>query len=164
MSGLARLHKETPIAIEHHMKPFLGLHNAVNEAMHDFYDLFEAGELDLDKFEHRNLFPALDIVEAKDHFTVEAELPGMGEEDIKLSINENRLTIHGEKSSSKKHKGKNYLSREIHYGQYERSIVLPPSADVDKATATFRKGMLWVKIPKKLESKKHSREINIKKC
>ena len=164
MANLAKLKHETPLMTEPHLKPFLGLHNAVNEAMHDFYDMFEAGELDLEKFENRNLFPAVDIVEAADHFTVEAELPGMGEEDVKVSIDENRLTIHGEKSTSKKHKDKSYLSREIHYGCYDRSIALPPSADVDRASATFKKGMLWINIPKKIESKKHARELNIKKC
>ena len=151
-----------PISIEHQMKPVLGL-QAVNEAINDFYSMFETGDFGLERFENRKLFPSLDIVESDDQFTIEAEMPGMGEEDIKVTINEDRITIQGEKSSSKKHKDKNYLSREITYGRYDRSIALPLSADSHKATASFKKGMLWITIPKKAESKNHSREVKIEK-
>lgn len=145
--------KGTPISIEHQIKPFLGLHKTIDEAIDNFYNLFETGGLEMDKFENRRLFPAMDITETDDCFTVEVEMPGMGEEDIKITINEDRLEIRGEKSTSKKHKDKKYLSREITFGRYDRSIDLPPSVDSSKATATFKKGMLWVNIPKKAEKK-----------
>ena len=164
MSNLMRWKKATPISIEHQIKPFLGLHKTIDEAIDNFYNLFETGGLDIDKFENRRLFPAMDITETDDCFTVEVEMPGMGEEDIKITINEDRLEIHGEKSTSKKHKDKKYVSREITFGRYDRSIDLPPSVDASKATATFKKGMLWVNIPKKAEKKNHSREVKINKA
>lgn len=164
MNSLLKWKHGTPISIEHQIKPLLGLHKTVNEAINDFYKLFETGDLNLERFENRNLFPSMDIAETDDFFNVELEMPGMGEEDIKININEDRLTIQGEKSTSKKHKDKNYLSREINYGKYERSIALPPSADASKATATFKKGMLWIKIPKKADNKNHSRELKIEKA
>ena len=162
MNTLLKWKKATPIPIDHQIKPLLGLH-AVNEAINDFYNMFETGDFGLERFENRQLFPSLDVVESDDQFTIEAEMPGMGEEDIKITINEDRITIQGEKSSSKKHKDKNYLSREISYGRYDRSIALPQSADSNKATASFKKGMLWITIPKKAESKNHSREVKIEK-
>ena len=106
----------------------------------------------------------MDIVDNDEELNIEVEMPGMSEEDIKITINEDRLTIEGEKSTSSKHKDKNYLSREINYGRYERCIALPQSVDTSKASATFKKGMLWVKIPKKAESKHHSREVKIQKA
>lgn len=163
MSNLRKWQKATPISIEHSLKPFLGLHKGINDAIDDFYHLFGPEELGLNRFENRSLFPAMDITETDDCFTVEVEMPGMGEEDIKITINEDRLDIHGEKSTSKKHKDKKYLSREINYGSYDRSISLPPSIDSSQAKATFKKGMLWINIPKKAEKKNHSREIQIEK-
>lgn len=151
-----------PMVLGRSFSPFLGFHRAVNEAMKDFYDLFDTG-INIEQSENRNLFPALDVVEAKDHFTIELEMPGMGEEDIQVAIQANRLIIKGEKSSSKKHEGKQYLSREIQYGSYERSVDLPLSADLEKASASFKKGMLWVNIPKKAESKPSSRKIKVQK-
>lgn len=164
MSKLLKWKHETPISIEREMKPLFGLRKTVNEALDDFYNFFETGNFNLEQFENRSLAPSMDIAETDDYFNVEIEMPGMSEEDIKINISEDRLTIQGEKSTSTKHKDKNYLSREITYGQYYRSINLPPSANADKATATFKKGMLWIKIPKKANNKSHSREIKIEKA
>lgn len=164
MSSLLKWKQATPVSIERQIKPLFGLHKSVNEAINDFYNMFETGNFNLERFDNRNLFPAMDIAETDDFFNIEVEMPGMGEEDIKLSINENRLTIQGEKSISKKHKDKNYLSREISFGSYERVIDLPPSADTSKASASFKKGMLWVKVPKKSEDKGSSRQIKVDKA
>ncbi len=105
----------------------------------------------------------MDIVDDKENLKIEVEMPGMGEEDIKVSIADGILTIRGEKETSKKDEGKNYVRREIGYGSYERTIPLPDSVDVEKAKASFKKGMLWVTIPKKPESVKRSRELKIEK-
>ncbi|HAT8179961.1 TPA: Hsp20 family protein [Legionella pneumophila] len=147
------------------MSPFLRLQQEVNHAMSDFYNLFDPQRsANLEQFEHISLTPSLDIVEDKDSFKIEAEMPGLGEEDIKVSFCENRLTIEGEKSTSKKDENKNYISREISYGRYERTISLPLSADVDKATASFKKGMLWITIPKKTKTKEDVKTIKIEKA
>lgn len=147
------------------LNPFLGLQQEVSRAMNDFYDLFEPHRASLvERLENLKLSPAMDIVEDKDSFKIEIEMPGMGEEDIKVSVSENMLTIEGEKTTSKKDEKKNYVSREICYGRYERSIALPQTADIDKASASFKKGMLWVTIPKKAGSKSSSRKINVEKA
>ena len=103
----------------------------------------------------------MDIVEDKEHFRVQVEMPGMDEKDVKVSLADNILTISGEKSTSKKNEGKKYISREISYGKYERSISLPTTIDVDKAKATFKKGMLWVELPKKEAANASARDIKV---
>ena len=149
---------------ENVISPFLRLQQEVNHAMSHFYDLFEPISIDLKKFENIKLSPALDIVEDKDCFKIEAEMPGMNEKDVTVTFNDNRITIEGEKSTSKKDEKKNFVSREITYGRYERTVSLPVTADVDKAAASFKKGMLWVTIPKKTQNTISSKSIKIEKA
>lgn len=153
MSSLRKGKEETPALIKPQIQPIFGFPRNLSEAINEVYNLFE----------NRTLFPAMDIVDNDDELNIEVEMPGMGEEDIKITINENRLTIEGEKSTSSKHQDKNYLSREINYGRYERSLALPQTVNTSEATATFKKGVLCVQIPKKAESKNQSREVKIKK-
>lgn len=159
MASLKKYHQS-----ENVISPFLRLQQEVNHAMSDFYDLFQPMSIDLKEFEDIKLSPALDIVEDKDCFKIEAEMPGMSEDDITVTFNDNRITIEGEKSTSKKDEKKNFVSREISYGRYERSVSLPLTADVDKATASFKKGMLWVTIPKKAQSEISSKKIKIERA
>lgn len=159
MASLKKYHQS-----ENVISPFLKLQQEVNHAMSHFYDLFEPMSINLKKFEDIKLSPALDIVEDKECFKIEAEMPGMSEEDITVTFNDNRITIEGEKSTSKKDEKKNFVSREITYGRYERTVSLPLTADVDKATASFKKGMLWVTIPKKAQSGVSTKTIKIEKA
>ncbi len=161
MNNLLKWRKASPIAIEHTQNPFLSLQQEVDRAFRDFYDLFPSSKSGLEQFENMDLMPSMDIVEDQNHFTVQVEMPGMDEKDIKVSFSDNALTITGEKSISTKNKGKKYLSREISYGRYERLISLPPSVDIDKAKASFKKGMLWVVLPKKSGSQGGSRDIKV---
>jgi len=141
--------------------PLLRLQKEFSHTLNDFYDLFEPVRNSLLTLDNMTLSPSLDIVEDEKCFKIEAEMPGMGEEDLKGSFNENRLTIEGEKTTSKKDDQKNFLSREISYGHYERTIALPLSADVSKASASFKKGMLWVTIPKKQKSESATKTIKV---
>jgi HSP20 family protein len=149
---------------EHIVNPFLTIQNEVDKALHGFYDLFETKPFDMKTVENVMLSPSMDLVEEKDCYRVEVEMPGMDENDVSVTLNENILTIRGEKSISKKSERKHYISREISYGQYERSITLPQSADGDKISASFKKGMLWVVIPKKAGTKGQSHQIKVQKA
>lgn len=155
--------KSVPISIQSRKNPFLSLQSELDRAMADFYNLFAMPSISADKFENLNLTPSINLVDDKDSFKVEAEMPGLGEEDVKVAISDGMLTIKGEKTVSSKNEKKNYLSREIHYGRYERSVALPDSVDVEKAKASFKKGMLWVTIPKKADIVKKSRELKVEK-
>lgn len=146
------------------LNPFLTIQKEVDKALNGFYDLFESKPFNLKEFESLNLAPLMDLIEDENSYKLEVEMPGMDEKDITVSLKDNLLTIQGEKSTSKKNERKNYIAREINYGRYERSITLPQAADGDKVSASFKKGMLWVTIPKKAGSKGNGHQIKIEKA
>lgn len=163
MARVINLKKSIPTSIQKYNNPFLALQNELDKAINDFYKIFQNPNVSLQRFENLALMPSVDVIEDTKNFKVEAELPGLDEKDIKVSIHDGILTITAEKTLSSKDEGKNYLIREISYGNYQRSIPLPDSADIDKAKASFKKGMLWVRIPKRVESIKKSKELPIEK-
>jgi len=95
--------------------------------------------------------PALDVENGKDAVSVRLEIPGMDEKDIEVSIEDDVLSIRGEKRSEKEEKRKGARWSECRYGAFERGIPLPPDLDLDAVKASFKKGILTVEIPK-LES------------
>ncbi len=163
MGRLQKHEKNIPIAKGNLVDPFLSLHNEVDKAMDELSRWLDKSTFDLNKFDNLTLSPAIDFVEDDKMFRVEAEMPGMGEKDINISIDNHMLTISGEKSTSKKNEDKNYRMREISYGKYERSLTLPENLDIDNAKATFKKGMLWVEFPKMMKGKSKPKKIDIKK-
>lgn len=163
MPNILNPKKNIPISIRD-SHPLQSIQRELDKAMAGFDRWFEPFNFPKSGFEELTLLPAVDIVDDQNEFKIEAEMPGMGEENIKVSINNGILTIKGEKSTSKQDKDKNYMIREIRYGTSERNIPLPEGIDIDKAKASFKKGMLWVTIPKKPEYVKGSREIQIEKA
>ena len=105
------------------------------------------------------LRPPVDIEEQEDGYVVRAELPGLKQEDIKITLQDHQLTIRGEKRRTAEKKGSNYLRTELVYGTFERSFGLSQAVRGDKIEATYRDGVLDVHIPKAEESK--AREIPI---
>ena len=102
--------------------------------------------------------PRVDVVETDREIKVSAELPGMDEEDIELRLDNNILTIRGEK---KQEKGENYYRSERVYGTFQRAIRLPAEVDADKAEAVFKNGVLTVRLPKTVASR--AKKISIKR-
>lgn len=159
--------KSVPITVEQRRRnPLLTLQTeldrVMDKTMRDFYGAFELPDI-AERFEALTISPFVDLVEDKNSFKVEAEMPGLGEDDIKVSISDGILTVKGEKTTSKQDENKDYISREINYGRYERSVALPDNVDINRAKATFKKGMLWIDIPKTAEAAKQSRELKIEK-
>jgi HSP20 family protein len=105
--------------------------------------------------------PRVDVVEGDKAVTVSAELPGLDEKEIDVSLSHGVLTISGEKREEKEDKGKNYYRMERSYGSFQRSIPLPSEVDEDKAEATFKKGVLTITLPKTAEARDRKR-ISIK--
>ena len=97
--------------------------------------------------------PKVDITEDKDAITVKAELPGVEEKDISVSIQDGMLMIKGEKTSEKEEKDKRYHRVERTYGAFSRAMRLPAAVDGGKATAEFKNGVVTVKLPKAPEAK-----------
>ncbi|AEA34049.1 Hsp20/alpha crystallin family protein [Hippea maritima] len=105
--------------------------------------------------------PAVDIYETKDSINIEVEAPGMKEDDIKINLENNTLTIYGERKFEKKEEGKNYYRMERSYGSFSRSFLLPDNVNVDAIKAKYKDGVLTITLPKKPESK--PKEIPIEK-
>ena len=92
--------------------------------------------------------PSVDIYENKDQIVLEAELPGMKQEDFDLSIENNVITLRGERRFEKSDESDNYHRVERSYGKFERSFTLPDKADGTKVNAEFKDGVLQVHLPK----------------
>ncbi|WP_022670340.1 Hsp20/alpha crystallin family protein [Hippea alviniae] len=97
--------------------------------------------------------PAVDIYETKDAINIEVEAPGMKQEDIKINLENNTLTIYGERKFEKKEEGKNYYRMERSYGSFSRSFLLPDNVNVEGIKAKYKDGVLTITLPKKPESK-----------
>ena len=109
-----------------------------------------------------DLMPSLELHETDGQITVTAELPGMDEKDIDISVADQMLTISGEKKSEfEERKGESYRS-ERSYGRFSRSISLPFDIDANKVEAKYDKGVLKLTIPKPAEAKAKTKKIAIK--
>jgi len=104
--------------------------------------------------------PNVDIYENKDQIVLEAELPGMSREDFDLSVENNIITLRGERHFEKKDDTDNYHRVERAYGSFTRSFTLPNTVSGEGAIADYRNGVLRVVLPKKEETK--ARRIEIK--
>ena len=97
--------------------------------------------------------PKVDVSETKDAVVVRAEIPGVDQKDIGLSLQEGVLTIKGEKEEEKEEKDKRYHRVERSYGAFARAIRLPAAVDSSKVSATFKDGVLTVTLPKTAAAK-----------
>src|SRR5881409_359814 len=104
--------------------------------------------------------PSVDIYENKDHIVLEAELPGMNREDFELSVENNVITLRGERRFEKKDETDNYHRVERSYGSFTRSFTLPNTVSSEGASADYSNGVLRVTLPKREETK--ARRIEIK--
>jgi HSP20 family protein len=104
--------------------------------------------------------PSVDIYENKDQIVLEAELPGMKQEDFDLAIENNIITLRGERKFEKTEENDNYHRVERSYGSFTRSFTLPQSVSGEGATADYSNGVLRVMLPKREETK--ARRIEIK--
>jgi len=103
--------------------------------------------------------PRVNIFENKDKLVLEAELPGMARDDFDLSIENNVVTLKGERKFEKKDEGDNYHRIERTYGSFTRSFSLPSTVSAEGAKAEFRDGVLNVSFPKREETKARKIEV-----
>ena len=107
--------------------------------------------------------PAIEMFDKEDKLVVKAELPGMKEEDIDVSVEGNSLIIRGERKAETEIKEEDYRCCERSYGSFFRSITLPPQVDTAKVKAVYDKGILEIEIPKAKEAKATKVKISGKK-
>ena len=121
------------------------------------------GTLAVEPIHNVGWLPAMEIADTKDAFVVTAELPGLEAKDVDLSIDEDVLTISGEKVEEKK-EGKEdsqYYLWERRYGSFNRSFTMPSAVDASKVTADFVNGVLTIKLPKSEKVKASAKKIAI---
>ena len=106
--------------------------------------------------------PVVDIAEEKDQYIVRAELPGVDKNDVKITVENNLLSIRGEKKIEAEKEGKNYHRVERSYGSFFRSFTLPSTVESNKIEATYSDGVLSLSIPKAVEAKPKEIEVKIK--
>lgn len=103
--------------------------------------------------------PAVDISETGDALLLRAELPGLKREDVEITLENNTLTIRGERKFEKSAEDENFLRVESSYGSFARSFTLPGNVQTDKTKAHFQDGVLEIRLPKMDEAKPRRIEI-----
>lgn len=106
--------------------------------------------------------PAVDIVEEDDAYVAKIELPGVNKDDVKITMQDNVLTVRGEKKAEKKGKEENMHRVERFYGSFQRSFTLPSSVKNDKIEADYKDGILTINMPKAEEAKPKQIEVKVK--
>jgi HSP20 family protein len=106
--------------------------------------------------------PAVDVTEDDAAYKVTAELPGMTEKDIEVSVSGDLLTLSGEKRQEKEQNEKNYHVSERSYGAFQRSFTIPEGVERGKITADFAKGVLTLTMPKSAKARETQRKIEVK--
>src|SRR5467141_1697645 len=108
-----------------------------------------------------NFAPPVDVYEDEHSITLKIEVPGIDEKDIDVRIENNTLTVHGERKIEKEEKEENYRRVERQYGSFTRTFNLPPTVDAEKVQADYDKGVLKVTLPKKAEAKPKQIKVNV---
>jgi HSP20 family protein len=106
--------------------------------------------------------PRVDVSEEDNQIVVSAELPGMDQKDIDVTVTRDSIRIAGEKKHEEEKEERGYYRRETSYGSFERVIDLPSEVDEDKAEAEFSKGVLKIRLPKSEQAQARRKKIEIK--
>ena len=145
--------------------PLSTLQRRMNRMFDDFFGDFDGFSLSPLRAPARGadgFMPRMDIAETDKDITISAELAGMDEKDVEITVHDDVLTIKGEKKTEHEEKeGQRFLT-ERSYGSFSRSIALPAEVDQEKIDASFKKGILKVKLPKTPVAVSQAKKIDIK--
>jgi HSP20 family protein len=140
--------------------PFRELRNLQDEMTRLFSGVAPSAGSNREDMAYGAWNPRVDIFEDKENLVLEAELPGMNREDFDLSIENNVITLSGERKFENKTEGENYHRVERNYGSFTRAFTLPQTVNPEGAQAEYNNGVLRVSLPKREETK--ARKIEIK--
>lgn len=135
---------------------------AMRDELDRVFDRFSTG-WPLSGLVHEAAMPSVDVHDDGKQLTIEADLPGMDEKDVTLTLNHGVLAIKGERKSEREEKKADYYVSERSYGSFERSLRLPDTIDENSLKATFEKGVLKIVAQKKPEAVKSEKRIEIGK-
>jgi HSP20 family protein len=105
--------------------------------------------------------PPVDVYEDEHNVTLKIEVPGIDEQDIDVRIENNVLTVHGERKFEKEEKEENFRRVERQYGSFTRTFTLPTTVAAEKVSANYDKGILKIALPKKAEAKPKQIKVNV---
>lgn len=163
MKLLPRIRKNVPAARPGGQDAIYSLQQEINQLfdqmMRDFETPFFASEKDV----IGSFVLCVDMHETEKDVTVTAEIPGIDEKDISVTLSRDILTISGEKKTEKSEDTKGFYKMERVYGSFRRSLPVPAGIDPDKVEATFKNGVLTITLAKSPETQPSSNQIPIKK-
>lgn len=142
--------------------PFAALHRQMSRLFDDFFSDFGLqpwkGWAGFDG----GFYPRMDVAETDKEFTITAELPGIEQKDIEISLADGVLTLKGEKKQSSEEKKEGYYHSERSFGAFCRSVALPAEVDEEKVEATYKDGILKIRLPKTESQKARAKKIEVK--
>src|SRR3982074_2961545 len=139
-------------------REFSTLQDRMNRLFRESYNN-EAGRDD--SLTTSSFAPAVDVYEDEHSVTLKIQVPGIDEKDIDVRIENNTLTVHGERKFEKEEKEENYRRVERQYGSFTRTFTLPSTVDAEKVEANYDKGGLKIKLAKKAEAKPKQIKVNV---
>jgi HSP20 family protein len=138
-------------------REFSTLQDRINRAFRESY----SGEGRDESLTSSSFAPAVDVYEDEHQVTLKIEVPGIDEKDIDVRVENNTLTVHGERKIEQEEKEENYRRVERQYGSFTRTFTLPQTVDTENVAATYDKGVLKIALPKKAEAKRKQIKVNV---
>jgi HSP20 family protein len=138
-------------------RDFATLQDRINRV---FRDTYSQGGQD-QSLATSSFAPAVDVYEDEHNVTLKVEVPGIDEKDIDIRLENNTLTVHGERKIEKEEKEENYRRVERQYGSFTRTFTLPTTLDSENVSANYDKGVLSITLPKKAEAKPRQINVNV---
>jgi HSP20 family protein len=139
-----------------------GMLNVQGEINRMFDSFFNGGTLEGNSLMPATWSPAVDLSERDNEYVLKVELPGVSKDDVKLTLQDNVLTVRGEKKQEKETKRSNYSRVERSYGAFQRSFTLPTTVEEGKIEAIYKDGILTVNLPKAEQAKRMEIEVRVK--
>lgn len=136
--------------------------NMQREINRMFDSFFRGAAADDDAFVTSDWIPAVDIAEHDNEYLVKLELPGVSKDDVKITMQNNILSVRGEKKNEKDSKGSNYHRVERSYGAFQRTFALPSTVKADRIDASYSDGILTIVLPKAEEARAKQIEVKVK--
>jgi HSP20 family protein len=138
-------------------REFSTLQDRINRVFRDSY----SGASQDDSLTTSSFTPAVDVYEDEHKVTLKIEVPGIDEKDIDVRLENDTLTVHGERKIEKEEKEENYRRVERQYGSFTRTFTLPQTVDSENVSASYDKGVLNISLPKKAEAKPKQIKVNV---
>jgi HSP20 family protein len=159
MEAFMNLRSLVPFGREHRQnlaRPELSLFGPLHQEIDRLFEDFSRG---LGTLPGSNLMPSIDVAETDNEIELTAELPGLEQKDIDISVDDNVLTVRGEKKVEQEEKDKNYRVTERAYGVFYRALELPKGIDPASIKATMSNGVLKITIPKPKRSETNKIQV-----